>query len=163
MVRPVVHSTKHYVQITRSTVLTVVRNIETLVLAVEGTTANLVDEVTEGAIVKAVYIELWLLNSSNDGSDVVTLVKDTHALFGPTFIEMNSLGTYTAKKNILFTHQGLSSNNGVGNPINVMRGWFKIPKSKQRFGLGDSLRLSIANNGPSTLEYCGFATYKEYT
>ncbi len=161
--RPIINSKKHYVQMSRSTVTTVTRNSEQLINAVNATLANLVDEVAEGAVVKAVYIELWTLNSSNDGSEIVTLVKAPRNGTGPTFAEMNSLGTYTNKKEVLFTHQGLSSNNGVGNPINVMRGWYKIPKSKQRFGLGDTLTLSIANNGPSVSEYCGFAIYKEYT
>ncbi len=161
--RPVIHSDKHYVQMSRSTVTTVTAVTETLITAVEGTTANLVDEVVEGAVVKAIYIELWLLNSSNDGSDIVVVAKVPLGLTGPSFTESNSLGTWKNKKNIFFTHQGLSSNNGVGNPIQILGGWLKIPKSKQRFGLGDQIQLTIANNGPSTLEYCGFATYKEYT
>ncbi len=161
--KPVIHSQKHYVQMSRATVATVSRVNIDIVLAVEGTTANAVDEVIEGAVVKAVYVELWLLNSSVDGSDVVVLVKTPEAGPGPTFGQLNGLGIFTNKKNILFTHQGLSSNNGVGNPIQIMGEWHKIPKSKQRFGLGDTLHLSIANNGPSTLEFCGFATYKEYT
>ncbi len=160
--RPVIHSEKHYVQISRSTVLTVQSVNLDIILAVAGSPTT-VDGVAEGALVKAVYIELWLLNSSNDGSDVVTLIKTPLGNAGPTFGQMNALGVYTNKKNILFTHQGLSSNNGVGNPIQIMGNWYKIPKSKQRFGLGDNLILSIANNGPSTLEFCGFATYKEYT
>ncbi len=161
--RAPIHSTKHYVQMSRSTVPTVVAVSESLIKAVESTTANAVDEVAEGAIVKAIYIELWLLNSANDGSDVVALSKQPLGGTAISFTNMNALGVYQNKKNILFTHQGLSSNNGVGNPINIMRGFYKIPKSKQRFGLGDNLVLSIANNGASTLEYCGFATYKEYT
>lgn len=161
--RPVIHSVKHYVQITRSSVTTVTRNIEELILSVTATAADAVDEVVEGAIVKAIYIELWLLNTSNDGSDVVMLQKSKKTSADPTFAQMNALGTYGEKKDILFVHQGLSSNNGVGNPVQIMGGWYKIPKSKQRFGLQDELILSIANNGPSALEYCGFATYKEYT
>ncbi len=161
--RPVVHSTKHYVQITRSTVATVTRNIEPLILAVSVSGKNAVDEVEEGAVVKAIYIELWLLNQSNDGSDVVTVGKNVGSSVAPSFTNMNALGNYPEKKNLFFVHQGLSSNNGVGNPIAILRGWIKIPKSKQRFGFDDSLNLTIANNGVSTLEYCGFATYKEYT
>ncbi len=161
--RPVVHSQKHYVQITRSAVLTVARNSERLVAAVESTVANAVDEVVEGAVVKAVYIELWSLSDGNDGSEVVILVKNSRGDAGPSFTEMNSLGTYVEKKNILFTHQGLSNNDGIDGPINVMRAWYKIPKSKQRFGLGDRLNLIISNSGASSLNYCGFATYKEYT
>jgi len=44
-----------------------------------------------------------------------------------------------------------------------MRGWYKIPKTKQRFGLGDRLVLQIASQGTDALDFCGFATYKEYT
>ncbi len=161
--RPVIHSTKHYVQMSRSTISTVSAVTEDIALAVESTTANLVDEVEEGSVIKAVYVELWLLDSANDGSNVVIAYKNPIGNVGATFTNLNALGTYLNKKNVLFTHQGLSSNNGVGNPIQVLGGWIKIPKSKQRFGLGDRFLISIANNGPNTLEYCGFATYKEYT
>ncbi len=159
-----VHSTKHYVQISRSQVATVARTNIDLVLAVESTVANAVDEVQEGATVKAVYIELWLLDTANDGSNLVMVAKQ---IFGgataPNFTQTQALGTYLNKKNILFVHQGLSPNNGVGNPVAILRGWIKIPKSKQRFGLGDELTLTIANMGLNDLEFCGFATYKEYS
>ncbi len=158
-----IHSTKHYVQMTRSQVLTVARNGEVLVTSVEGTTANAVDEVVEGALVKAIFVELWILDSGNDGSFVITLTKYPAGTASQTFTEMNSLGTYVNKKNILYTTQGLSPNNGVGNPVPIIRMWFKIPKGKQRMGLGDKIRLVIANNGLNNLEYCGFATYKEIT
>jgi len=162
MVRPQVHSTKHYVQFSRSTVLTVARNNESLVHAVEGTVANLVDEVVEGSVIKAVFIELWVIDSGNDGSGVVTLIKMPQDSGGPTFTNMNALGTYNNKKNIFYTTQGLFPNDGIANPRLVMKDWFKIPKSKQRFGLGDKLVLTIANNGTNNLFYCGFTTYKEY-
>ncbi len=161
--KQIIHSVKHYVQMTRSTVPTVTRNNEDIILAVEGTVANGVDEVVEGAIVKAVYIELWVLDAGNAGSAVVVLVKNNGSAGGPTFAQMNALGTYTEKKNVLFTHQGLTPNDGIDAPRLVMRGWYKIPKSKQRFGLGDRLNLVIANNSAQDLFYCGFATYKEYT
>ncbi len=148
---------------TRSQVSTVARNLEDIVLSVESTVANQVDEISEGAIVKAVYIELWILDSANDGSFVITVTKYPGTAPGMTFAESNSLGTYENKKNILYTTQGLSANNGVGNPVPIIRQWIKIPRSKQRFGLGDRLRICIANNGLNNLEYCGFATYKEYS
>jgi len=158
--RPIIHSQKHYVQITRSQVATVARNNEDLCISTATPTG--VDDVKEGAIVKAIYVELWVLDNGNDGSNIVTLMKTTNVDAGPTFTEMNALGTFPNKKNILFTHQGLSPNDGVGNPVMVMRDWYKIPKSKQRMGLSDRLVLSIANNGTGALDYCGFVTYKEY-
>ncbi len=158
-----IHSTKHYVQITRSTAATVARNSEDLILSVEGTVANAVDEVVEGAIVKAIYIELWLQDAGAGGSFVVSVAKYPSGIGAMTFANSNSLGTYSNKKNILYVTQGLTSNDGITGPINLIRTWFKIPKSKQRFGLEDKIRLTITNNGPQDLFYCGFATYKEYT
>ncbi len=76
---------------------------------------------------------------------------------------MTALGTFDNKKNILYTTQGLAPNDGVGQPVAVIRQWFKIPKSKQRFGLGDKIRLAIASRGDGVITYCGFATYKEYS
>ncbi len=161
--RPVIHSTKHYRQMSLSTVVTVTRNSEVLCEAKEGTTASAVDEVIEGALVKAIYIELWCLNSGNDGSEVITLDKVNGQAVVMSFADTSALGLYKNKKNILWTHQGLSSNDGVSGPYNVIRQWIKIPKSKQRMGLGDRLILTISNPSLNTLTYCGFSTYKEYT
>ncbi len=161
--RPIIKSRKHYIQITRSQISTVSTQNELLIESVGVTAKNTPREVEEGAIVKAIYIEMWLLDSANDGSNVVVLSKQNESGLGPSNTEILALDTWNNKKNILFTHQGLSSNNGVGNPMAVMRGWYKVPKSKQRFGLGDILSLTIRNSGPNVLEFCGFATFKEYT
>jgi len=161
--RPIIHSTKHIVQQSRSEVATV--SVETLdiVLAVESTVANAVDEIPEGANVKAVFVEMWILDSGNDGSFVITLEKRPGGVNAINFAATNALGTYTNKRNILYTTQGLSPNNGVGNPVPIIRQWFKIPKGKQRFGLGEKLVLNITNNGLNDLEFCGFMTCKELT
>ncbi len=159
--RPIIQSQKHYVQMSRSTVATVAVNTEDIIKVLNFGTA--VDEVAEGAIVKAVYVELWVLNAGNDGSHVLIVGKNEASSFGATFAQMNALGTYDEKKNIFFTHQGLDPNDGIANPQVVIRQWIKIPKSKQRFGKGDSLTLQLANNSLQDLFYCGFFTYKEYT
>ncbi len=161
--RPVIHSVKHYVQMSRFTVTTGTVVNTNLVDSVEGTVANLVDEVVEGAIVKAVYIELWLIGSVSDQHSIVTVSKEQAGFTGPSFANIVALGNYANKKNVLFTHQGLAGNDGTTLPIPVLRGWIKIPKSKQRFGLSDKLVLSVASQGDATIFACGFATYKEYT
>ncbi len=61
--RPVIHTTKHFVQMTLSTVATVTRTSNVLATAVQSTTANLGSEIEEGALVKAVFIELWVIGS----------------------------------------------------------------------------------------------------
>ncbi len=163
MVRAMVHSTKHYVQFGRYTIGTGAVVKQDIVIAVEGTAASAVDETAEGSTIKAVYIELWLLDSGAGGNDVTVLLKNPVNASGPTFAQANALGTFVNKKNILFTHQGLVPNDGIAQPVNVMHGWYKIPKTKQRFGLGDRLHLVVANNSAQDLFACGFATYKEYT
>ncbi len=161
--KPVIHSQKHYVQQSRSSRATVSTGAIDIIEAVSSADKNLVDEVVEGAVVKAVFVEMWILDSSNDGSFVISLEKVPAMAGNPNFSEMNALGTYQNKKNVLYVTQGLTPNNGVGNPMPIIRQWFKIPKGKQRFGLGDELVLNIANNGLNDLEFCGFFTYKELT
>ncbi len=161
--KAIIHSNKHYVQQSRSQVgATAAANLD-IILAVEPELVSDVDEVTEGAVIKAVFVEMWLLDSGNDGSFIVILSKDVSGLGAIGFANANALGGFTNKKNVLYVTQGLSPNNGVGNPVPIIRQWFKIPKGKQRFGLGDKLRLTIANNGANDLEFCGFFTYKELT
>ncbi len=159
--KPVIHSQKHYVQQSRSQVATVaIVNID-IIDSVAVQDKNAVDEVTEGAVIKAVFVEMWILDTANDGSFVISLERIPGGAGSQSFAFSNSLGTYPNKKNILYTTQGLSPNNGVGNPIPIIRQWFKIPKGKQRFGFGDKLKLNITNNGLNDLEFCGFFTYKE--
>jgi len=159
--RPIIHSNKHYVQQTRSQVATVALTQVDIALSVNATTANLVDEVAEGSGIRAVYVEMWLLDTANDGSFIVSLEKVPGGSNGQSFANSNALGTYTNKRNILYVTQGLSPNNGVGNPVPIIRQWFKIPKGLQRMGLGQKLVLNITNNGLNDLEFCGFFTYKE--
>ncbi len=161
--RPVIHSTKHIVQTPFSGISTGVRESLILCNSVPVADKNLATEIEEGAIVKAVFIELWLQNSANDGHSIVTLGKYNKGSNGPTFAEMAALNDFEEKKNIFFIHEGLTSNDGVGNPIPVLNSWLKIPKSKQRFGLGDRLVLSVSNPSSNTLNRCGKTIYKEYT
>ncbi len=97
---------------------------------------------------------------TSPGSVLITLVKVPDSQT-PTFADMTALDAYTNKKNVLYHTQGLTNING-DSAIPFVRGWFKIPKSKQRFGLGDSLFLVTSAQALDT-NICGFATYKEYT
>ncbi len=161
--RPIVHSTKHYVQYPIDQIPTgTVQNI-LLAKGVESTTANLATEVVEGTLVKACYIQLLLQNQGNLGEFIVVLEKTVGSVAGVTFTQAADLWSYPNKKNVLFVSQGLTSNDGVGNPQQIMADWYKIPKGKQRMGLADRLVLSIANVSSGDLNRCGFSTYKEYS
>ena len=132
-------------------------------IAVEDTVANLANEVAEGSSIKAIYIELWLQNQGTLGEAIVTVSKDPQNATGPSFVQQAALNSFPNKKNVLFTHQGLTSNDGVSGPVVILRNWVKIPKSKQRFGLGDGINLAISNVSANDLNRCGFAIFKEYT
>ncbi len=161
--RPLIHSTKHYVQVSLSTATTGAIVNTAIVEGVQVVDKNSVSEVEEGASVKAVYVELWLIGSVSNQFFTVILHKDPSGAGSPTPTEMAALGTWDNKKNILYCTQGLASNDGIAAPIPVIRQWFKIPKGKQRFGLGDNLRLSVMSRGSDDIIFCGFFTYKEYT
>ncbi len=163
MVRPMVHSTKHYVQFPFNDVGIGARENNAVVTAVAVQDKNLANEVVEGSTIKACYFEMWVQNSGVDGTFIMTISKDPENSPGPTFVEMAALQTFVNKKNVLYTTEGLTSNDGVSGPVNIIRGWVKIPKSKQRFGLGDRLNMNISNVSAGDLHRCGFTTFKEYT
>ncbi len=162
MVKPVIHSTKHYVQISLGTVAAGAITSPTLVKSVAVVDKNISTEVEEGASIKAVFVELWVTGDDVvKGSGIFSVEKFNGT--GTTMTAANSadLNSYLNKKNLLQVHQGLvNPENGVAMPI--FREWIKIPKSKQRFGLGDHLFLNIHGQSDG-LDFCGFATYKEYT
>ncbi len=158
-----IHSNKHYVQTSLTNIVSGAKLDIVLVDAQALQNVNQVFEVIEGAIVKAIYIELWILGDTANASQITCLAKHVAGAAPFTTTNLAALGNSSNKKNILFASQGLASNDGIANPINIMRGWYKIPRSKQRFGLGDTLELQIFAQGAAGLDICGFATYKEYT
>ncbi len=163
MVRPVVHSIKHYVQKSIVTVVASTVNVTTIVKAVKVLSVNLVNEVVEGTIIKAVYLEYWIrAGDTVPASGVVALYKKSSDTSDPTTTEMVALGDWDNKKNVLFVQQGLY-NDQDADAIAVVRQWFKIPKGKQRFGLGDELNLTVFAQGAVDQHVCGFAVYKEYS
>ncbi len=161
--RPVIHSTKHYVQISLTTVATGTVNITNLVLGVPVADKNSVFEVEEGATVKAIYLELWAIGSVSDQFFTAILGKFPSNAPAPSLADMAALGDWDNKKNILYTTQGLASNDGIAGPIPIIRQWFKIPKGKSRMGINDAIKFVLASRGDATITICGFATYKEYT
>ncbi len=161
MVRPMVHSEKHYVQNSLFTIAAGAIGTQDLIRGVAVLNKNLVYEVEEGSSVKAIYIEYWLnTNDTTPGSAIVTVEKLTGQSTLPNSTTIASLASYANKKNVFFTGMGLTNPN-TSTAIPVLRQWVKIPKSKQRFGLDDRLLISFFSQ-TGTLKVCGFATYKEY-
>ena len=161
--RPIIHSDKKYIQVTFSSATTLARNLETIATSVESTVANQPTEVPEGANIRSVYCEMWILGSTQDAFATAMVEKGPSGHPGATFTEMTNLSTYDNKKNILWTFQGLAPNESGANPVPIIREWLKIPKGKQRMGLGDKLRFSIASRGVGDINYCGFFLFKALT
>ncbi len=159
--RPVVHSQKHYVQQSLATVTGGTNNQIFIAKTVAVSSTN-ADEVIEGAIIKAVFVEMWIRSTeASPGTVLVSLVK-TPDNSNFTFADSVALDGYTNKKNILYHTQGLTNDNSA-DAIPFVRGWYKIPKTKQRFGLGDRLVLNISSQAIIDNIICGFMIYKEYT
>ena len=160
MVRPAINSEKHIVQVslTNVTALDVGTQNVCVAVASPGTSPT---EVRIGSVVKAVYIELWLLGAGQQPNTSATIIYKVENNPTPiTFSEMQNLEAYTNKKNILEMHQGLVGDANT-NPSPFYRGWIKIPKGKQRIGLGDAIKLTVSAI-TEDLQFCGVFIYKEY-
>ena len=161
--RPPIHSVKHYVQTSLTSIMAGAVDVTNVIRAEAPDDVDQVFEVIEGAIVKAVYVELWIrTNDTSPGTFVCVVEKRPGIQPGEiSAADMAALGTYENKKNILFTSQGLTNDqDSLATPI--YRGWIKIPKSKQRFGLKDRLVINVFAQALEQV-ICGMNIYKEYT
>ncbi len=163
--RPIIQSKKHVNQISQATVGQAAIVITTVANALEGAPSD-PSHIAEGAIVKACYIEFWVSQDSASvvGSYTFAIQKVPGNSAAITTANMAALHDYKNKKNILFTAQGLLTPND-GGQVPIVRAWYKIPKGKQRFGLGDKIQIVIRNNNATAIDinFCGLAIYKEYT
>ncbi len=162
---PPINSVKHYVHLTNNILASGALIAHELVSAVVAPATSNAQDVREGAIVKAVYIEIWIQNDGGTGTDNqfnVAVEKIPTSGIAMTYAQSLNLGSYPNKKNIFYTSQGVQGASVDGVPaVPVLRNWILIPKGKQRFGLGDRLILNISSTG-FNLRNCGLSTYKEF-
>jgi len=162
MVRPTINSEKHILQISFTNIAEFGSEHIDIVNVVQdkGTGTN-PTEVVPGTIVKAVFVEMWLLaNGQQPATAEAILTKIPAGQVNPTNAELGLLHTYPNKKNILITQQGLIGDANT-NPSPIYKQWIAIPKGKQRFGLGDRLVLSIRSITDS-VNICGLMIFKSY-
>ncbi len=161
--RATINSIKHYVQNSSALIAAgTVTNVTVAESVVAPATANTA-EVVQGSVLKAAYLEQWILSNQNSTGPiqfVLVVSKLPNGISAPTFTNMLNLSAWTNKSNILYTTQGIVSDKVESNSIPLIRQWFLIPKGKQRMALGDSIDVSIA--ALDNLRFCGFLTYKEY-
>ncbi len=120
------------------------------------------DEVLEGASIKALYVESWIRAAGASPGSYIMAVYKVPGLAAPFNVsQMAAMFDSENKKNILFMSQALTNDNDA-DAIAIHRGWLKIPKSKQRMGLGDQWFMSTSAVGVD-VTICGLEIYKEYT
>ncbi len=157
--RPRVNTRKHIIQVTLSSALAGVTVGTQLVRVSQSPDLELSPEVEPGTIISSVYLEFWLLGAGQQPTTMTALLEKTESGSNAvTTTEMTNLHTYANKKNIFVTHQGIVGDANA-NPVPIFREWIKIPKGKQRFGLGDSLHFRLKSITEDT-EFCGIAIYK---
>ncbi len=161
-----INSRKHYVPQSLATVASGTITGRSAINTVVAPAVANADEVREGAVVKAVFVEIWILGGEASGTNtsfILAIEKRPSGAPAMTFANSQGLGSYNNKKNILYTTQGVvGSDQGGQGAIPVIRQWFKIPKGKQRMGLGDRVVVNISALANS-LVICGQFLYKEYT
>ncbi len=164
--RAPINSNKHYVHQTLSTIASGAITGRSVINSVVAPATASADEVRQGAIVKAVYIEIWLLGGEASGTNTqftVALEKRPNGAPAMTAANIVNLGAYPNKSNVLYVTNGvLGSDQGGQGSVPVLRSWFKIPKGKQRMALSDRVVCNISAV-TNELILCGLFIYKEYT
>ncbi len=159
---PPINSQKHYVQTTFNTIAAAAKLTLVIAEAVELAAVSTPTEIREGSLVKAVYVEMWISGDATSAQSTgqLNIEKKVAGKADITFAEMQLLNDYPNKKNIYYATQGLFPPSTQA-AIPFLRQWIKIPKGKQRFGLGDTLVMNISSiTGVSRI--CGICVYKEY-
>ncbi len=157
-----INTTKHYVHhsptAVASSAVLVLADIDAVALP----SVNLPQEVRAGAVVKAISVEIWVLaNGAPHGSFTITVEKAKGGQPDITFAQNSSgLHTYPNKANILYTTQGFIGGE-ANNAVPLLKQWVAIPKGKQRFALGDQLRINLSSIVQG-IQFCGMIVYKEY-
>ena len=162
--RPIITSEKHIVQLNRATVAGLsIDKLNVVKVIAQDAVATAPVDVRIGTEVKAVYVQLWISGQNNvQSAATIIFEKFVNNAANPTVTDMALLNEYANKKNILKTFQGIVGDTGSTNPVPVINEWIKIPKGKQRFGLGDGCRIIIQAKD-TDIEFCGLSIFKAYT
>ncbi len=158
--RAPINSLKHYVQMSLATATAGALVQTDLAVAQEVAPTGGAAGVRVGAIVKAIYVELWVRGETNQGAFQVAFGKASASSAGPTFAELGNLHDYNEKNNVFYFSQGLSTDSNTF-PTPVLKQWLKIPKGKQRMALGDRFYIVVSGLALA-VEFCGMSVYKEY-
>jgi len=160
-----INSIKHYVHRTQGGISSGGISVNDVAKAVVAPAAATSFDVLQGSVLRAVHLEIWLIGSDTAGTIGqfdLTVEKLPSGLTAMTFTQSVNLGSYPNKKNVLYATQGNFGQAVDGiSQMPLIKGWFKIPKGKQRMGLGDRIVVNVSATGES-MNICGLFVYKEY-
>ncbi len=121
-------------------------------------------DVSQGCIIKAVWVELWVRASEEDVVALTTGI-DAYIWKNPganlTAPAPGSVGTSNEKKFVFKQWKGLIGAGTQGFPAYFWKGWLRIPKIYQRMGTDDLLQLVFNPTGTAALVCTNFI-YKWY-
>ncbi len=121
-------------------------------------------DVSQGSIIKAVWLELWARNTGTTTPGVTTGI-DAYIWKNPganlTAPAPGSVGTSNEKKFVFKSWKGLTGAGTEGFPAYNWKGWIRIPKIYQRVGTDDLLQLVFRFTGLAGL-LCTNFIYKWY-
>ncbi len=159
--RPVIHSEKHIIQNTLSTVAAGALEVHTIAKAVD-TVGSANTDVRVGSTIKAIQIEDWVRTGDTaSGSFVYIIAKLPGGVSNPSTTNMANLNDWSNKNNVFYVTQGLS-NDQDADAINISNAFMKIPKGKQRMALGDEWITCLFAQALDQ-NHCGKFIYKEYS
>ncbi len=157
-----INSTKHYVHHSPTSVAASAILVLDEINAVALSAVTNANDVRAGSVLKAISIEIWMLANSatTHASFTISVEKTKGGQPDMTFAQSIALMAYPNKANILYTTQGFIGEEN-NNAVPLLKQWIAIPKGKQRFALGDQLRVNISSI-TTGVQFCGLTIYKEY-
>ncbi len=132
--------------------------------AVNTPLSTVTTDVSQGCLIKAIWIELWVRASEEDAVGLSTFF-DGYIWKNPganlTAPGPASVGSSNEKKFVFKQWKGLIGAGTQGFPAYFWKGWLKIPKIYQRMGTDDLLQFVFRSEGTASLTCTNFI-YKWY-
>ncbi len=158
---PIINSIKNVRE--EATGITGTNLVQIIAKAVNTPLSTVNNDVSNGCIIKAVYISLDVCGLLGTG---VLNVFGAYLIKNPgdnlTPPDVFSVGTSNEKKFVFKQWQSMIMRNQDGNLPYHWEGWIKIPKRYQRMGTDDTLQLVIRCTTSATGHMSALYIYKWY-
>ncbi len=136
--------------------------VTTIVNTLDNPATTTDNQVERGCKIFKIWMEWWYYGTSTgDTNDII----DAYIIKNPgnnlTVPNPGTVGTSNEKKFVIKIWKGLAGTKTTGGQPYSWKGWIKIPKVYQRFGIDD--RLAFVIRSPTTGNNCTNFVYKWFT